>query len=222
MDVQGSLLGELPLKGARNRDWEDIATGECEAGACIYLADVGDNEEVRDRIFLYRVTDPGIYDGSPQAAVAFPMVLPEGPRDIEAVFVLPGEQVFFVSKGRSDAVTLYRYPPPLRAGETVTLEAVQTFTEGRLPIPQQITGADASADGSLVVVRSYSSLTFFRVESGRLVPIEGGRVALRTLNEAQGEAVGLGADGTVVLTSEAAFRRSASMVVLNCGIGEGT
>ena len=218
LDVQGSLLGEIPLTGVRNRDWEDIATGECEAGACIYLADVGDNDEVRERLVLYRVTDSGVYDGSPQGAEAFTMVLPDGPRDMESVFVLKGEEVFFVSKGRSHAVTLYRYPPPLRAGETVTLEAVQTFTEGRLPIPGQVTGADASDDGSVVAIRTYESLSFFTAEKGRLVPIEGGRVALRTLNETQGEAVGLGPNGEVVLTSEAALGRGATIRVLKCGV----
>jgi len=218
LDVHGTLLGEIPLKGVRNRDWEDMATGECEAGECIYLADVGDNEEVRDRIILYRLPDTGVYDGSPQVAEAFPMVLPDGPRDMESVFVLPGEEVFFVSKGRSHAVTLYRYPPPLRTGEIVTLEAVQTFSGGRLPIPKQVTGADASPDGSVVAIRSYESLSFFHVEKGSLVPVEGGRVALRTLNEVQGEAVGLGPNGEVVLTSESALGRGATMTVLSCQV----
>jgi len=219
LDLQGSPLGEIPLAGVRNRDWEDIATGKCETGACIYLADVGDNAEVRDRIVLYRVRDSGVYDGLPQVAEAFPMVLPNGPRDMESVFVLPGEEVFFVSKGRSHAVTLYRYPPPLRAGETVTLEAVQTFSDGRLPLPRQVTGADASPDGSVVVIRTYESLSFFHTDSGGLVPVKGGRVALRTINEVQGEAVALGPSGEVVLTSEAALGRAAAMVTLKCGVG---
>ena len=218
LDTLGTVLGKIPLAGARNRDWEDIATGECSPGSCIYLADIGDNDEVRNRVVLYRLKDPGVYDGSPQATEAFPMRLPDGPRDMEAVFVLPGEEVFFVSKGRSHAVTLYRYPPPLRAGETVTLEAVQVLSDGRLPIPRQITGADASADGSLVGIRSYEALTFFQVVDGGLVPIQGGQVSLRTLGEVQGAAVGLGPDGEVVLTSEAAFGRGATMTLLRCQI----
>ena len=216
LDGEGSLLSELPLRGVRNRDWEDIATGECGDDACIYVADIGDNAEVRDQIVLYRVRDPGVYLGTRLDAEAFPMTLPDGPRDMEAVFVLPGEEVFFVSKGRSDAVTLYRYPPPLRAGETVTLEAVQTLTNDRLPIPQQVTGSDASVDGSIIAIRTYESLSFFRMVDGRLEDMDGGRVALRTLNEAQGEAVGLGPSGQIVLTSEASMGRGASMRFLTC------
>ena len=222
LNSEGSLLGELPLQGVQNRDWEDIATGKCEDSACIYVADVGDNDEVRDQIVLYRVKDDGVYPGSPLEAEAFHMILPDGPRDMESVFVLPGEEVFFVSKGRSDAVTLYRYPPPLRAGETVTLEAVQSLTNNRLPILQQITGADASEDGSIVAIRTYESLHFFRVVDGLLEEMDGGRVVLRTLNEAQGEAVGLGPSGQVVLTSEASMGRGASMRILTCELLGGT
>ena len=233
IDFEGALKGEIPLEGVSNRDWEDIATAECDTGSCIYIADVGDNEEVRNRITLYRVTDPGVYDGTPLPADAFPMVLPDGPRDMEALFVLPGERVFFVSKGRSDAVTLYRYPPPLRVGEEVVLEAVRTFSDGRLPIPRQVTGADATWDGTVVAIRTYESLTFFSVDGAGstdglttgltdglttgLSPIPGNRALLRTIQEAQGEAVGLGPNGEVVLTSEGLMGREASMAMLRCG-----
>ncbi len=220
-DTEGRLLGTFLLRGIRNRDWEDIATGRCQAGGCIYLADTGDNEEVRPRVDLYRITDPGTVEGGGElAAERLPLLLPDGPRDIEAVFVLPDEQVYFVTKGRSHPVTVYRYPPPLRPEEEVSLEPVQTLSDGALPIPSQVTGADASPDGTLVVVRTYESLTFYRMDAGRLVAVEGGRVDLRTLQEPQGEAVGLGPDGQVVLTTEAgSFGGVAALRMLRCGVG---
>ncbi len=219
MDTRGTLLGTVPLRGASNRDWEDIATGPCPAGICLYVGDIGDNAEVRDGIVLYRVEDTGTFDGTPRAAEAFPMVLPDGPRDMEALFVLPGEEVFFITKGRAHPVTVYRYPPPLRSGEVVTLEAVQSLTEGPVPIPSQVTGADATPDGGLVVVRTYQSLSFYRMEEGRLVAIAGGRVNLRTLEEAQGEAVGIGPGGLVALTSEEGLLgRGATLNLLECEV----
>jgi hypothetical protein len=136
---------------------------------------------------------------------------------MESLLVLPGPEVLLISKGRSDGVRVYRYPPPLREGEVVTLDTVQRLTPDRLSLPKQITGADASADGSLVVVRSYESLRFYRWEDGLLQPVAGGTVALRTLHESQGEGVGLGPDGRVALTSEAALGRGPSLVLLDCG-----
>ena len=221
LDGDGVLIGNIPLLGLVNQDWEDLATGSCPEGACIYLADTGDNQEIRERIILYRLPDPGVYDGSPQKATTFPMILPDGPRDIEALFVIPGEQVFLVSKGRNHGPTLYRYPPPLREGEDVVLQAIQQFNEHPLPIPEQITGADASPDGRVVAIRSYRALQFYSWkgpphENDGLEPMEEGSVALRTLNEAQGEALGLGAGGRVVLTSEAVLGRGAIAHFLNC------
>ncbi len=216
LDSHGSVVGEIPLSGVPNQDWEDIATASCAEGSCIYLADVGDNAEVRDSVFLYRIVDAGVYDGSPRTAETFPIRLPDGPRDVESLFLLPGEQVFLVSKGRNHPVTLFRYPPPLRSGQTVTLEAVQTLSDGPLPIPQQITGADASIDGSKIIIRSYEALTFYTWTSGGLVPVPGGKIRLRTLNEPQGEGVALGEPGEIVLSSEGARGRGASLQFLAC------
>jgi hypothetical protein len=199
----GQLLGRIPFAAPRISDLEDLAAGECPRGSCLYLADTGDNQEVRPRLQLLRIPEPGSLDrpGLMEAEV-FPFSLPDGPRDIEAIFVLPGEEVFFVSKGRRDPITVYRYPLPLRPGETVTLEAVQTLSEGSMAIPAQITGADASTDGRLVVLRSYEALFFYRVDDGRLQPMEDGRVALGTLQEPQGEGVAFGTDSRILLTSE--------------------
>ena len=221
LNLEGGLLGTLPLEGARNQDWEDIATGQCGDRWCIYVADTGDNSEVRERLVLYRVEDTGSWDGTERPAEAFPISLPNGPRDIEAIFVLPGEEVYFVTKGRNHPATVYRYPPPLRANEAVVLEYVQFLSEGALPILAQVTGADASPDGALMVLRTYRTLLYFSVEDGRFEPLAGGRVDLRTLNEPQGEAVALGPAGRVVLTSErSGFGLGPEMRLLACGVGE--
>jgi hypothetical protein len=97
------------------------------------------------------------------------------------------------------------------------MEAVQDLSDGAMPIPAQITGADATPDGRTVVIRSYGALTFYRVEDGALVPVDGGRVSLRTLEEPQGEAIGFGPDGQLFLTTEAGnFGGVAALRVLRC------
>lgn len=220
LDLEGNLLSTLTLTDTRNRDWEDMASARCGDSACLYVAEIGDNYARWDTLYLYRVPEPGALEDVAIKPDVFPMILPDGARDTEAVFVLPDEEVFLVNKGRHDTVTLYRYPPPLKAGEAVTLEAVQTFSDGALPIPDQVTGASASPDGEVVALRTYHTLTFHRWADGRLVSLEGGQVELRTLSEPQGEAVALGADGRVALTTEAGnFGGKAAMRVLRCGVG---
>lgn len=219
LDEEGRLLATVPVEGGRLRDWEDLATAPCEGGYCIYLADTGDNQEIRPDIQLLRIQDTGFLEDGPRQATVFPVALPDGPRDIEALFVLPGERIHLVTKGRNHPITVYRYPLPLRPGEVVTLEEVQTLSEGPRPIPSQLTGADATIDGRLVVVRTYQEMTFYHVRDGRLDPMEGGTVNLRTLQEPQGEGVAFGPRGRLFLTTEAGnFGGAAALRILDCSV----
>lgn len=203
VDRSGSVLARFRLS-VRPRDLEDMATGACADGSsCLYLADTGDNEERRadGDARVLRVVEPDAAAGGVLTADVFPVRFPEGPRDVEAIFVLPGGRVHFVSKGRSHPVTVYRYPGPLRP-EVVTLEEVQRLTSGPQTLLDQVTGASATAAGGLVAIRTYRSLLFFRLGDGSLAPLADGMVNLRPLEEIQGEGVGLGPDGLVLLTSE--------------------
>jgi hypothetical protein len=197
----GVTVGRFPVLPAL-RDWEDIAVAGCpEGGSCLYLADLGDNYEERTYGLILRVPEPDPTTSDTLHAETFPVRLPDGARDIEALLVLPGERVLVVTKGRNDPVTVYRYPGPLRP-DTVVLEEVQRLSDGPRILPRQVTGGSVSPRGGLVALRTYESLQFYRVAADTLIPVEGGLVNLRPLSEAQGEGVGIGLDGLVVLSSE--------------------
>ena len=216
----GAILGRVALRDVEAYDAEDIASATCGAGSCLYLADVGDNYDERDTLAVYRVEEPPAADATVRSD-RFPIVLPNGPRDVESIFLLPGERLFLVTKGREQAISVYRYPGELRPGVPVTVEEVQQLSENARVLPRQITGASAAPDGSVVVLRTYETLLFHRWDGAKLVPLENGVVNLRSLREAQGEGVGVGADGLVVLTSEGGPARAAgSITVLRCRFPE--
>jgi hypothetical protein len=216
--ADGDVQARIEVDRSFN-DWEDIDRGRCDLGACLYLADTGDNNERRDNIRLFRLAEPDAEDDEEVDAERYRMELPDGPRDIEAMYVLPNEQIFFVTKGRNHPVTIYRYPLPLRSDEVVTLVEVQRLTTDRVARARMVTGASATLDGSTVAIRTYETLEFFSVTAGeRLLESDLGRVDLRSLGEAQGEGVGFGADGTVVLTSESAGGVGASLTFLSCDL----
>ena len=216
VDGHGQIQARIEVDRSMN-DWEDIARGSCDLGACIYLADTGDNDERRDNIFLYRLAEP---EGEGRVeAERYQMVLPDGPRDIEAMYVLPTEQIFFVTKGRNHPVTIYRYPPPLRSEDAVTLVEVQRLTTRPVRRAGMVTGASATLDGGTVAIRTYDTLEFFTVTGGeRLLESDLGRVDLRSLREAQGEGVGFGDNGTIVLSSESAGWVGPSLTLLSCNL----
>ena len=83
-----------------DRDWEDIAHGRCDLGVCLYVADTGDNDEHREFISLYRLAEPEGEGDRKVDSERYRMMLPDGARDIEAMYVLPPEKIFCVTKGR--------------------------------------------------------------------------------------------------------------------------
>lgn len=207
----GGLLARYPL-GRAVWDVEDIALSQCtDGGSCLYLADLGDNYEERPggQILRMREPDPSLVGGKGHGdgvadtirPDAFPVRLPDGPRDIEALLVFPGERVFAVTKGRNDPVTVYRYPGALRP-DTVVLEEVQRLSDGPRILPRQVTGGAVSPLGGLVALRTYEAVRIYTAAGDTLVPLPDGLLNLHTLREPQGEGVGIGLDGTVALTSE--------------------
>lgn len=223
LDQAGRLLGSVRLGGARARDWEDIASGPCSAGSCLFVGDIGDNNGKREEVTIYRVPEPRPGDRASARVDALPVRYPGGPRDAEALFVLPDGGLYIVSKGRNSSVALFRYPMPLRPGETVTLEEVATLAEGVQPIRDQVTGASASPSGEWVAIRTYRALFRFRsadLVAGRVTPVE--TLNLEPVGEAQGEAVALLDDERVVLTSEGGFRDApGTLAVLRCTVPSG-
>lgn len=260
LDRNGRLVGRVRVAGARNVDWEDMAHGVCPAVApdgapdsvggegdegrsCLYLADVGDNLEVRNILTIYRVPEPNPWDLNTELATAFPIRFPHGPRDVEAIFLLPGEQLYLVTKGRNHPVEVYRYPGSLRAVELVTLEWVQNLTEGAPRGPGLVTGGSATPAGDVVALRSYASLFLYRVAHDfqpsdrvrfrtaapgmgalpmdRVDPLDSRpllEVNLLPLREPQGEAVAFGPGDTIAVSSERGpgAVQAGSLLFLSC------
>jgi hypothetical protein len=205
LDAAGALVAEIELPGAGDQsDWEDIAIGPCPAGTCLYIGDIGDNFHDREDRAILRIAEPRPVDGASIHHVErFPFRYPAGPRDAEALFVMPDTSVYIITKGRTGPVTLYHYPGPLREDERVTLVEVQQLTPGLVQLPDLVTGADALPDGSRIAVRTYTHVQLYTLEADGLHPLwPGAGFDLAPLAEPQGEGVALSPDGTVYLVSE--------------------
>jgi hypothetical protein len=201
-DESGRPQGTVRIAGASNRDWEDAALGPCPGGDCLYLADTGNNSGDDDEVALWRVPEPAPTDGESAPAERFTAKFPRGGPDTEAMFVLPDGKIYLITKGTREPVELYRWPTPLVAGETATLERVRRLAPRPRQPGDRISGASASPDGRWVAVRTYSTLAFYRAPDLLAGGAPAAQVDLTPLGESQGEAVALGNDGTVLLTSE--------------------
>ncbi|HUE97208.1 MAG TPA: hypothetical protein VMN39_11135 [Longimicrobiaceae bacterium] len=203
VDSGGRLLGRVAVAGAENRDWEDLALGPCPAGECLYIADIGDNQGRHQEVVIYRVPEPSPVSARTAAADPLRARYPDGPRDAEALFLLPPDRLYLVTKGTHGPIEIFAFGTLPATDQPVTLELVAALSAGPVPLPDQVTAADASADGTWVAIRTYTSLLFYstdRLLAGELAePI---RFDLASLGEAQGEALALGPGGSVVLGSE--------------------
>ena len=202
--VDGRPLGRTAITGAALEDWEDIESGPCDSGMCLYIADIGDNSGSRGSVTIYEVAEPKPGAAASQAARALHARYPDGPHNAESLFILPGGDLYIVTKGDDGPITLYRYAASARAGNGAILEKVREIMPAPDGRPGRVTGASATPDGTHVAVRTYSTLYIY--EANALVSGSGPApvvVDLRGLGEPQGEGVAMDDDGTVWLSTEA-------------------
>jgi hypothetical protein len=203
VDTTGTVVARVETRGERLRDVEDLATGPCGDEWCLYMADTGDNQERREVVAIHRLREPELVDGVVQRE-RFRVRFPDGPRDVESLLVLPGERILLVSKGRSEPVTVYRYPGTLTSDSVVVLERVAPLADRPPSFTSRVSGASAiPGRADLVLIRSYTRLILVDVGNGSAALHPDGELNLRPLEEIQGEAVAVRDDGRVVLTSEA-------------------
>jgi hypothetical protein len=215
--VDGRLRADVLLDNAPNRDWEDMELAPCEEGSCLFIGDVGDNYGRWEEALVHRLPEPALTDSVARVTTRAARY-PHGPRDAEALFVLPGERIHLITKGSDGPVEVYRFPDEATGtGAPGVLELVQVLDDGKRVLPRQVTGASASPSGDEVVVRTYETLEFYRVDGDTLALVADRTINLRPLGEAQGEAVGWGTGGRLVLTSERGpFGSAASLTMLHC------
>ena len=229
-DSTGRDLGAVRVGGAGAVDWEDLTVGPCVVvpGRCLYAADIGDNGRRRAHVVAYRLREPAPPRGPADTARTAPLLdslvlaYPDHPHDAEAMVVTPGGSVLLVTKDRSGPSVLFRTSASGGAGIR-PLEEV-----GPLPIQTSVltgrlaTGAALSPDGSLLVVRTYVSLHFFRLRGDSLpLPLNPPRGIPIPVLEPQGEGIAFEGPDRLVLTSERGNAKHGTLVRLRIVFGEG-
>jgi hypothetical protein len=218
VDSTGAILGRVRVAGATNRDWEDIELAPCTPGSertCLFIGDIGDNNERHPRIGIYRIPEPNPFaDTVSQRATIFRATYPDGPRDAEALFVTD-RGIHVINKGRSHPIELFRIPPPYRAGATVQLQRLQQLGPPVASFSAHVTAAAASPDQQRVVVRTYGGAQFYHVAGDTLVA-HGRPATLLAPDQRQGEGADFIDDHRLVLTSESTPDQPQSLAIVHC------
>lgn len=216
-DSTGASLGVARVNGARNRDWEAIATGPCIEGTCIYIGDVGDNAARRDNVTMWRVIEPTPGDTVTPLAAELRFSYVDGPRDVEAMWVSPDTTVWLLTKrpvfrgdGTSRPAQLYRLPASVWSARGAAV-AILVDSLPIAPLASNnltwITDASLSAPDSAgarhLAVRTYGEIFVFAADSvtGRPGALEH-HCSLAPLHQRTGEGVVWLTDGRLLFNAE--------------------
>ncbi|MFN2513015.1 MAG: hypothetical protein ABR568_16540 [Pyrinomonadaceae bacterium] len=216
-DSRGSRKGVWHVVGASARDWEGIAAGPGPQPnqSYLYLGDIGDNQERRSEIIVYRIPEPIIAAADASSTKSKPRLTenaepirlryPDGKHDAETLMVHPVTgSIFVVTKVAFVNPGIYEASGPVGSEKPITLKRL-----GELNIPSLlggiITGGDISPNGRRVALCDY-------LQGYELVLPDGAAFSaiwaqpLRSIDlgqRKQGEAIAYRLDGRALLaTSE--------------------
>jgi hypothetical protein len=195
LGTDGSDLGVFEIPGAFAFDWEDIGAGPDASGTghYLYVGDIGDNFGIRDGLVtLHRVPDidPATMDDSFPETAPIALTYPDGSHNAEALFIDPVDPaVYIITKSRTEAF-VYRGPIDITEG-AADLELVATLFLGG-----EVSGADISADGSLIALRGYDSVWMWHRTAGQSIAdaLASEPCEAPSPEERQGESIALDAD----------------------------
>jgi hypothetical protein len=175
MSTSAKRLATFNLKGVKNIDWEDLASFKLNGKNYLLISDTGDNGGIRKSLQIHVFEEPKVLsDGqSLEPAWSFDFVWPDGARDCEAVAVdAANAEIFLISKKRVPP-ELFKLPlkpgsknvvavkigelPGITQPDNAELEKNPVYGRYR----SQITAADLSPNGRVLMVLNYHSVYFY-------------------------------------------------------------
>lgn len=214
-DSTGHALGRTLVRGAKNKDWEALASGPCAEGQCLTIGDVGDNMARRDEVTLYQIAEPVHTALSVPTLRTLSLRYADGAHDVEAMYSGPDGTLWLVTKrptrgadGSWRRVRLYEVPKTAWSNAAYTAMVADS-----LPVvPEKGQPHDWVTDASLspllpdgrrrLVLLSYGAVHIFDADpaTGRPGALMA-RCAL-PIRENTAEAVSWLVDGRVQLGTE--------------------
>ena len=173
VNFQGELLREFKVDNAKNKDWEDLAKDE---KGNVYIADIGNNNNRRQELIIYKVPNPEKEKGSRIEAKKIKFSYPDQKKfppkkknlkyDAEASFYWDNH-IYIITKNRADPFDgeALIYKVPSKKG-TYEATRVGSFFPCKEFATCRITAADISPDGQKIVLLSYGKLWLFTEFSG--------------------------------------------------------
>lgn len=183
----GSFKKKIFIKGAVNRDWEDLALAKGPDASLnyIYLADIGDNSLQYNNYFIYRFPEPAVSVDSVLAWEKITFQYPDGPHNAEAIFVDDSSKAIYIFTKSDLKSKIFRLAYPQNSTGVITATLV-----GELPFGEAV-GAAISPNGREMIIKTYTALNYWSRQTGESIEtaLKRSPTNLSYKLEIQGEAV---------------------------------
>ncbi len=157
IDRKGNTRALFSVIDVTLHDWEDIAI---DNAGHLYIGDIGNNDSKRDTLAVYEIDEPNPTAGAGPVSPkrAWKLKFPQAPFDCESL-VVRKDHGYVISKVFDKArAQIFRFPLK-DTNRALTLELVATTK-----IESPVTGADISADGTLLGVVAKNGAYVFRID----------------------------------------------------------
>ena len=187
LSYNGSLAKSIHIKPATNRDWEDMAPGNgpVDGENYIYLADIGDNNPGMTEYAIFRFIEPSSTTDTVFNCDKLRFQYPDGPHDAEAIFVDNATKDIYLITKQDNPSKIYRLAYPQNTSMINIAIAVGNLAYNG------VTGAALSPSGNELLVRSYTSVNYWKRNNGETIAQMLSRtpITLTVAPEPQGEAI---------------------------------
>ena len=186
------------IQGIEARDYEDISYGfgPQNLNNYIYLGDIGDNSQSRPNIVIYRFPEPNYnldsnlneINHAEKLTLTYPIKGGEvQSENAEAFFIDPISGDLFLFSKSTTLCQVFTVAAPLPFGKNAGLKHIGDLNFRY----QKITGADISADGLHILIKSYDYVYYWKRERNQTIvdALQTIPVRLTYQAEPQGEAI---------------------------------
>ena len=213
------IVGKYDVSIPQQWDWEDMATGPCPTGSCIFAGDIGlynGKPNPPSTFSVYRVPEPSLAAGKQSGTLTgdwFRFRYPDGPHNAEALMVHPQTgAIYVITKEQSGLSGVYTFPGQMPAPSATTVTTLTKVATLHVPVwtgdpaasSQETWYAQVSAGaihpgGDRFILRTPYQVLEYRVPSGQpftaAFDTDPHRLTAPS-GEGQGEAIDYAADGS--------------------------
>lgn len=162
---KGEFLKKIKIRGATNRDWEDmvLANGPEKGKNYIYLGDIGSNKAKASKYYIYRFLEPALNVDTVSRVDKLVYQYPDGGHDAEAMLVDNGTKDIYIITKRDKQSAIYKLPYPQS-----TAKVNQAVLVGRLGF-NGVVSAALSPDGEEILVKTYTRIYYWKRKAGQSI-----------------------------------------------------